>query len=196
MINIKFKKLNENAVIPTYAHKGDMGMDFTAIGVEYDEEKDVYIYHTGLACQTDFNIGQFIFCRSSNCKTECYLTNHVGVVDSAIYRGEIQFRFKLRDSTETMASKFALEACVKNGVFDKQLYIAAKNAFLMRVKNLEFAPYKVGDKIGQMFMVRYEDVSVEETEELNETERGEGGFGSTDKLKTKKNVTRKRKTSV
>ena len=38
-IEIKIKKLSENAVIPKYAINGDVGMDLTAIDVEYDEER-------------------------------------------------------------------------------------------------------------------------------------------------------------
>ena len=102
-IKVFLKKLDERAVIPSYAHYGDVGMDLTAIDVEYDADKDMYIYHTGLAFASDFNIGQFLFLRSSNCETECYLCNQVGIADSAIYRGEIQLRMKLRDSIETMA---------------------------------------------------------------------------------------------
>ena len=45
-IEIKIKKLSENAVIPKYAIDGDVGMDLTAIDVEYDGKKDMYIYHT------------------------------------------------------------------------------------------------------------------------------------------------------
>jgi dUTPase len=30
MIEIKFKKLSENAIIPSYAHDGDVGLDLTA----------------------------------------------------------------------------------------------------------------------------------------------------------------------
>ena len=44
IVNIKFKKLDENAVIPSYAHYGDVGMDMTAIDLEYDVEHDAYIY--------------------------------------------------------------------------------------------------------------------------------------------------------
>jgi hypothetical protein len=32
----QLKKLDEKAVIPTYAHDGDVGMDLTAISVDYD----------------------------------------------------------------------------------------------------------------------------------------------------------------
>ena len=64
-LKIKVKKLREDAVIPSYAHYGDVGMDMTAVDVEYDAEKDMYIYHTGLSFESDFNIGDFIFVRSS-----------------------------------------------------------------------------------------------------------------------------------
>lgn len=41
--------------------------------------------------------------------------------------------------------------------------------------------YKVGDKVGQLLILPYPQVELEETvEELTTTERGEGGFGSTD----------------
>ena len=44
-----------------------------------------------------------------------------------------------------------------------------------------FAPYKVGDKIGQMVVLPYPDVKLSERKELSETDRGDGAFGSTDK---------------
>ena len=46
---VKVKKLNDDAVIPAYATEGSVGMDLTAVGLEYDIQKDRYIYHTGLA---------------------------------------------------------------------------------------------------------------------------------------------------
>lgn len=39
----------------------------------------------------------------------------------------------------------------------------------------------VGDRIAQMVILPFTSVNMEETNELNETERGEGGFGSTGK---------------
>ena len=102
-LQIKFKKLDERAVIPSYAHDGDVGMDLTAISVEYDTNNDMYIYHTGLAFESDYHYGIFLFPRSSNRKTDAYLCNHVGIADSAIYRGEIMLCFKNRTSLETRA---------------------------------------------------------------------------------------------
>ena len=105
-LNIKFTKLDPRAVIPTYAHNGDVGMDLTAIDVEYDEKNDMYIYHTGLGFESDFHYGQLLFPRSSNRKTDAYLCNHVGIADSAIYRGEIMLCFKNRDSIDIQITLF------------------------------------------------------------------------------------------
>lgn len=193
-IKVKIKKLHPDAVIPSYAHNGDVGMDMTAISVEYDVEKDMYIYHTGLAFESDFNIGQFLFLRSSNSKTEAYLCNHVGIADSAIYRGEIQFRMKNRESIESIANREAMKQFIfslnmtsrmdprgdlKNHMqIASDLYTQVVDDVKQRAKALEYAPYKVGDRIGQMVFLNYPTVTLEEVDDLSETERGENGFGS------------------
>lgn len=192
-LNIKFKKLNENAVIPSYAHYGDVGMDFTAISVEYDEKLDMYVYHTGLAFESDFHYGQFLFPRSSNRKTDAYLCNSVGIADSAIYRGEILFCYKNRDSINTIAESKAnaammeyyttcnveqkdLQFWIRKGI---DIYNDTKEKVYNEAKELKYAPYKVGDKIGQMVMLTYPNVNLIECEELSSSDRGVNGFGST-----------------
>lgn len=189
-VKVKIKKLDPKAVIPTYAHDGDVGMDLTAISVEYDEEKDMYIYHTGLAMETDKHYGILLFPRSSNRKTDAYLCNHVGIVDSAIYRGEIMLCFKNRDSIRTKATTDMLLKYL-NENFDKAEYAkpeksvqeivnSAYHEFMWTTHHpMSFAPYKVGDRIAQMVVIPYPNVNTEIIEELSETERGEGGFGST-----------------
>lgn len=49
--------------------------------------------------------------------------------------------------------------------------------------NLSDQPFEVvpGERIAQMVIARHEQVEWEETDELDATERGEGGFGSTGK---------------
>ena len=42
-IKIDIKKLHEDAVIPSYAHDGDIGMDMVATSMEYNEEKDYFL---------------------------------------------------------------------------------------------------------------------------------------------------------
>lgn len=194
-IEVKIKKLHPDAVIPKYAHNGDVAMDMTTISVEYDVENDMYIYHTGLAFESDFNIGQFLFLRSSNCKTDAYLCNHVGIADSAIYRGEIQFRMKNRESIKSIANREAMNQFIfslnmtsrldPRGSLENHIKIATdlykqvEDDVKERAKNLEYAPYKVGDRIGQMVFMNYPTVKLIEVDELSETDRGEGGFGST-----------------
>ncbi len=39
--------------------------------------------------------------------------------------------------------------------------------------------YNVGEKIGQLIVVPYPQIELEEVKELSETERGENGYGST-----------------
>lgn len=192
-LTIKFKKLDERAVVPKYAHDGDVGMDLVAIDVEYDEEKDLYIYHTGLAFESEYHYGQFLFPRSSNRKTDAYLCNSVGIADSAIYRGEIMLCFKNRDSIQTIAELEAIkerdEFIINSTDFaipfrttylnSMCVYRDKKKEVLEDAKKLKYAPYKVGDKVAQMVFVRYPNVKLEEAEELSDTERGSGGFGST-----------------
>lgn len=89
---IKIKKLNENAIIPAYAKPGDACVDLVATSMTYDEVKG-YVYGTGLAMEIPMGWVGRIYPRSSNCKTNAYLTNSVGNVDSG-YRGEVMVVFK------------------------------------------------------------------------------------------------------
>jgi len=194
-LEIKIKKLEKEAVIPTYAHDGDVGMDLTAISVEYDSENDMYIYHTGIAVESEKHYGIFLFPRSSNRKTNAYLCNHVGIVDSAIYRGEIMFCYKNRTSLEILANNekmnylfnsswkpFTVSSGDKVTFTWNETIKSANDAGNWILDNpMDFAPYNVGDRIGQMVVLPYPNVKITEVAELSETERGINGFGSTGK---------------
>ena len=184
-LDIKFKKLNEKAIIPSYAHDGDVGMDLTAISVEYDADNDLYIYHTGLAFESDYHYGMFLFPRSSNRKTEAYLCNHVGIADSAIYRGEIMLCFKNRTSLRQIALEsrtIAFFNAIEDGKSVEEATKESVDAWHEAFKNpMLFAPYKEGDRVAQMVVLPYPDVKLKEVENLTETDRGSGGFGSTGK---------------
>ena len=41
--------------------------------------------------------------------------------------------------------------------------------------------YDIGDRVGQLLVIPYPEVSIVEVSELSSSERGEGGFGSTGK---------------
>ncbi len=50
----------------------------------------------------------------------------------------------------------------------------------LRFKHIpDTAYYKPGDRIGQLIIIPYPQINFQEVEELSSTERGEGGFGST-----------------
>lgn len=49
------------------------------------------------------------------------------------------------------------------------------------ISNNALDNYKVGDRIMQIMIIPHPTIQFEEVEELNNTERGEGGFGSTGK---------------
>ena len=195
-LEVYFKRLAPEAVIPTYAHDGDVGMDLTAISVDYDAENDVYIYHTGLAFETDKHYGIFLFPRSSNRKTDSYLANHVGIADSAIYRGEIMLCYKnrmpLMERAEIARARqfFSAVQCrpftISNGNSVQYTWPdaaeSANGEFNWILSNpMNFAPYRVGDRVAQMVVLPYPNVKLLERKELSETERGDGGFGSTGK---------------
>lgn len=95
-MKVKIKKLVPEAVIPAYAKLGDAGMDLTAVNYEYKYDIDCHVYGTGLAIEIPEGFVGFVFPRSSNRKTNAYMCNHVGVIDSG-YRGEVMVSFKSRD---------------------------------------------------------------------------------------------------
>ena len=184
-MEIKIKKMSENAVIPKYAIDGDVGMDLTAIDVEYNEEKDMYIYHTGISIESPKHYGVLIFPRSSNRNTDAYICNHVPVIDTAVYRGEIMICFKNRDSLNQIALKEEMDELLTSLQVYKDPSDAVDEAYKAYYKAKEdpmkYAPYKVGDRICQMVLIPYPNVLFKESEELSKTERGEKGFGSTGK---------------
>lgn len=144
-MQVKIKKLSENAVIPTYAKQSDAGMDMVATKI-VNETLDSITYGTDIALEIPEGFVGLVFPRSSIRKTHLHLSNSVGVIDSG-YRGEIQATFKKIQG-------------VSNNALDN---------------------YKVGDRICQIMIIPHPYVNFLEVEELNNTERGEGGFGSTGK---------------
>ena len=148
-MDVKVKKLVKEAVIPNYAKPGDAGLDLTATSYEYDREKDCHIYGTGLAFEIPKGHVGLLFPRSSNRKTDTYMANHVGVIDSG-YRGEVMASFKLRDEHRN------------DGTIPQTM-----------------KPYNVGDKVAQLIVIPFPYVNLVETDTLSETERGEDGHGST-----------------
>lgn len=90
-IPVGIKKLNDKAVIPTYAKPGDAGMDLTA--TSKTDDGDIITYGTSLAFEIPEGYVGLLFNRSSVYKQDLNLTNAVGVLDSG-FRGEVMFKFR------------------------------------------------------------------------------------------------------
>ena len=92
-LQVKVKKLDPKAVIPSYAKPGDAGLDLTAVSKEWDEKNGVVVIGTGLAFEIPEGHVGLIVPRSSIYKTPLMLANSIGVIDSG-YRGEVKFMFR------------------------------------------------------------------------------------------------------
>ena len=98
-MEVKIKRLVEDAVIPSYAHDTDAGLDLVATSYEYKDDIHCHVYGTGLAVEIPEGYVGLLFLRRSNRKAEAYLTSRGGVVGGG-YRGEIMLSFKTRDYKE------------------------------------------------------------------------------------------------
>lgn len=90
-MELKFKRLNDKAVLPIRAHKSDAGLDLTATDITLEPNdcgQTVVVYHCGLAVEIPEGHVGLLFPRSSIAKKSIFMTNAVGVIDSG-YRGEI-----------------------------------------------------------------------------------------------------------
>lgn len=134
---LKFKKITEEAIIPSYAKPGDAGLDLIATSLD-KLNKGYWEYGTGLAVQIPRGFAGLLFPRSSISNTAHQLRNSVGVIDSG-YRGEI----KVRMSPDKGESQ-----------------------------------YIIGDKIAQLIVIEAPTLKVIESDNLDCSERGLGGFGS------------------
>lgn len=170
-MKVNIKKLHPNAVVPSYAHDTDCGMDLTAVSKTFDEYGNV-VYGFGLAFEIPKGYAGFIFPRSSNHKSRMLLTNSVGVIDAG-YRGEVTAKFAQRTSLG-IPKKF----------LPRIKYLLTGKMEICRLSSYEAANvnnYNVGDRVAQMVILPYPKVEFVEVDELSDTERGTGGYGSTGK---------------
>jgi dUTP pyrophosphatase len=165
-MKLKIKRLNKKAVLPSYAHQGDAGLDLTATSRVFDEFGNVS-YGTGLAISVPEGHVGLLFSRSSNCKKDLLLNNAVGVLDSS-YTGEVFFKYKpsavFSDKTGKLGS---------DSLFAETIELPIKENWMTP------QIYEIGDRIGQLIIIPYPTMEIEEVEELSTTERGTDGFGST-----------------
>ena len=140
---MNIKKLNPNAIIPTYGSECAAGADLYACiesPVTIEPGQTVFI-STGLAMEIPEGYAGFVYARSGlSCKRGLAPANKVGVVD-ADYRGEIT--------------------------------VALHN------HSNEPKTIEVNERIAQIVIAPFVHVAFDEVDELSDTVRGAGGFGST-----------------
>ena len=186
-MKVKIKKLAENAVVPAYAHATDAGMDLTAVSRVFDEKGSV-VYGTGLAFEIPEGYVGLLFPRSSNAKKDLLLSNSVGVLDSG-YRGEVTFKFKPSllyvDKGAVGEDENDYDGSFQTDINTQEVTFHGRNKDYPDVSEgcLPFLPrlYEVGERIGQVIIIPYPHIELEEVDELSDTDRGTGGYGSTGK---------------
>jgi len=100
---VKVKKLDPNAVIPSYSKVGDAGMDLT-ITREIENTSFSVSYGFGIAMEIPQGYVGLVFPRSSVRNQDLILSNCVGVIDSG-YRGELQATFKKTQGLDSIKYK-------------------------------------------------------------------------------------------
>ncbi len=142
-MKVKFKKLSENAICPTYATEFSAGADLYALS-DCDikiKPRETVLVRTGISLEIPDGYVGLIYARSGLAtKKGLAPANKVGVIDSD-YRGEIMVALFNQSEEERIIS--------------------------------------LGERIAQIVIAPFLKADYEEAEELSDTVRGEGGFGST-----------------
>ncbi|MDF2505524.1 dUTP diphosphatase [Clostridium sp.] len=140
-MNLKIKRINEEAILPQYAHQGDAGLDLFSIEDKIIKPGETTLIHTGIQMELPKDTEAQVRPRSGLAlKHSITVLNTPGTIDEG-YRGEV--------------GVILINHGKANFKVEKQM------------------------KIAQMVIKPVFRVQIEEVSELSETERAEGGFGST-----------------
>lgn len=167
-MNIRIKKTNEHAVIPQYAKVGDSGFDLVAVEDVIIEPGETAKVPVGLAFELPAGYELQIRPRSGiTSKTK--LRVQFGTVDSG-YRGEVSV------TVDNILPYTPTTVCYLYGITG-EIDIESGNS----ADTLNGNSYIIrkGDRIAQGIIAPVATATFTEVDTLSETERGEGGFGST-----------------
>ena len=167
-IRVGFKRLTDDAIIPTKAHPTDSGFDLYASEDVIIEPGETKIIPTGIAAELPAGYEAQVRPRSGvTAKTR--LRVQLGTIDQD-YRGEIGV---IVDNEYT--DKY-------NELWQAGYYRTSGEMYLNHRVKYPVGTYKIrkGDRIAQLVIQPLPTVEAYEIEgELDDTERGAGGFGST-----------------
>lgn len=158
-VQIGFKKIHPNAVLPKYAHEGDAGMDVCAVEDVTLKPFTATLVHTGL--QVEIPKGYEIQVRPRSglaLKESITVLNSPGTIDEG-YKGEIGVILYWAPS---LTSAINTDAC----------------SYLYHNSDCRHTIHK-GDRIAQLVVAPVTRCEPIEIADVSTTERGLGGFGST-----------------
>lgn len=154
--------------IPQYAHIGDAGVDVIS-PIECDIPcGESIIIPTGLKMAIPKGYAMLVQPRSGlSAKTHLRIANTPGLIDSG-YRGEIGIIIENNDPP------------IKSIDYD---FDSNGKPIINSIVHGSPCHIEKGQKIAQLRLVKVPIASFKQVDSLDETERGEGGFGSTDTTK-------------
>lgn len=115
---------------------------------------------------------------ATNYKYDDQLGNHIYGTGLAIEipEGYVGLVFPRSSNRKTCAYMTNHVGVIDSG-YRGEIMVTFKN----RDAASTIVPYEVGDRVAQLIIVAYPSINLIESDELSETERGEGGHGSTGK---------------
>ncbi len=171
-MTLKFKRLHPDAVLPTYAHPGDAGMDLSAV-------EDVVLLpgvptkvRLGFAVEVPPGYELQIRPRSG-LALKHGVSCHLGTCDSS-FRGEVCAILRWDGHEPNGTAVLTKDRNFKAFSTEPPLLVTR------HISDFAIPAYKVrkGDRIAQGVIAAYASAAPEWAEELGATERGAGGFGS------------------
>ena len=154
MVNLNFVRLSEEAIIPTQAYSTDAGIDFYANHKVYSAESIIKVA-TGIAWEPSI---------------ELLYPNNATWLIKANFNIYMQIEDKSGFSTRTGLH-------VIGGVIDQNY--RGEIVICFRNDSMNNVYIKKGEMIAQGIVKLVPKVSVREVDSVNETDRGQKGFGST-----------------
>lgn len=163
-LKVGFMKLSEHAIIPTKAHATDSGFDLYAAEDVIIAPGETKIIKTNIAVLLPDNHEAQVRPRSG-ITSRTKLRVNIGTIDNA-YRGDIGIIIDNIKKKKKKKKSWTVE--MLNGIHKISDDYLPKGCYLIQK----------GDKIAQLVIQPLPYVEAVEVFELDSTERGENGFGS------------------
>ena len=164
-MKVRFKKLRDNAKLPVKSNESDFCYDVYACDC-IEVLPGVYKYPLGFAVQI-VDTEKVFLTTASDVRGIKGETLHIAK--------EVILSIDFRPRSSIF--KTGMSLCNACGTVDRD-YTGEVCAFFYHVKP-ELPKYEVGDRVAQMKIGFTLPIEFIEVDELNKTERGDGGFGST-----------------